>query len=184
MYRHRRLSTTPNLFVNKLNDVSVARIANATKKPPVSQELCTIVGEKEPLTSKGIICSEIVSVSTYILELSLYPAREICNIIPRPVMYNINKNIAVHIIDHHKCMPSSIKGHEVCVELKQETWKSKNVHRGDDVQGQGPSAGCRNNSQHGGARKKGRYYIVTHLAWIAAKLVSSNSETRYALAAS
>ena len=40
------------------------------------------------------------------------------------------------------------------------------------------------NSQHGGAGKKGRCYIVTHLAWIAAKLVSSNSEMRYALAAS
>ena len=73
VYRRRRLSTTPNLFVNKLNDVSAARIANATEKPPVSQELCTIVGEKEPLTSKGIIRSEIVSISTYILELSLYP---------------------------------------------------------------------------------------------------------------
>ena len=99
-------------------------------------------------------------------------------------MYNINKNIAMHIIDHHKCMPSSTKGHEVHVELKQETWKSKNVHCGDDARGQGPSAGCRNNSQHGGARKKGKYYIVTHLAWIAAKLVSSNSEMRYASAAS
>ena len=40
------------------------------------------------------------------------------------------------------------------------------------------------NSQHGGAGKKGRCYIVTRLAWIAAKLVSSNSEMRYALAAS
>ena len=85
-------------------------------------------------------------------------------------MYNINKNIALHIIDHHKCMPSSTKGYEVHVELKQETWKSKNFHRGDDAWGQGPLAGCRNNSQHGGARKKGRYYIVTRLAWIAAKL--------------
>ena len=40
------------------------------------------------------------------------------------------------------------------------------------------------NSQHGGAGKKGRCYIVTCLAWIAAKLVSSNSEMRYVLAAS
>ena len=84
-------------------------------------------------------------------------------------------------------MPSSTKGHgaHVIVELKQETQKSKNIHCGDDLWGQGPSAGCRTtNSQHGGAEKKGRCYIVTCLAWIAAELVSSNSEMRYALAAS
>ena len=134
----------------------------------------------------SIIRSEIVSISTYILELSLYPHQ-------RNLQYhsssslNINKNIAIHIIDHHKCMPSSTKGHgaHVIVELKQETQKSKNIHCGDNPWGQGPSAGCRTtNSQHGGAEKKGRCYIVTCLAWIAAKLISSNSEMRYVLAAS
>ena len=62
----------------------------------------------------------------------------------------------MHIIDHHKCMPSSTKGHGVHVELKQKTQKSKNIHHGDDAQGQGPFAGCGNNQQSAWRSRKER----------------------------
>ena len=56
--------------------------------------------------------------------------------------------IAIHIIDVHKCMPSSsTRGHGVhtTTKLKREVQKnSKNVHRGGDERVQGPLAGCRN----------------------------------------
>ena len=71
---------------------------------------------------------------------------------------DINKTIAVHIINHHKCMPGITKGHgvHVIVELKQETWKSKNVRHGDDERGQGPSVGCGNKQQSAWISRKER----------------------------
>ena len=80
-------------------------------------------------------------------------------------------------------MPSSTKGHGVHVELKPgnlRTFTAETTREGKVLR----LAAETINSQHGGAGKKEKCYMVTRLAWIAAKLVSSNSETRYASAAS
>jgi hypothetical protein len=61
----------------------------------------------------------------------------------------------------------------------------KSVHRGDDAQERDPSVGCNNDCQQRcNIAKVNVTYMVTRFAWIAAKLVSSNKETRYASLAS